>query len=97
MISAENHNHLNGQFHETSSWGTLFLNARCFGVFLTLNIYPSHAKHIIMVIVWSPCESSLEECHIEQTTVEAEELEEVVFECQGIIKILLSSGNKTKY
>ena len=50
-----------------------------------------------MVFVWSPCESSLEECHIEQTTVEAEELEEVVFECQGIIKILLSSGNKTKY
>ena len=40
-----------------------------------------------MVIVWSPCESSLEECQIEQTIVEAEELEEVVFERQGIIKI----------
>ena len=48
-------------------------------------------------MVWSPCESSFEECHIEQTTVEAEELEEVVFKCQGIIKILLSSGNENIY
>ena len=48
--------------------------------------YPSHAKHI-MVSVWSPCESTLEECHVEQTTVVAEELEDVVFECQGVVKI----------
>ena len=50
-----------------------------------------------MVLVWSPCEPSLEECHIEQTTVVAEELEDVVFECQGVVKILLSSENETKY
>ena len=56
------------------------------GVFLTIKNYPSHAKHIV-VLVRSPCESSLEECHVEQTTVVAEELEDVVFECQGVVKI----------
>ena len=88
MTSAENHYHLNGQFHETSSWGTLFLNARGFRFrcFFYLKNYPSHAKHIV-VLVRSPCESSLEECHVEQTTVVAEELEDVVFECQGVVKI----------
>ena len=91
MISAENHYHLNGQLHETSSWGTLFLNTGGLNAFLTQKIYPSHAKHI-MVTVWSPCEPSLEEGHIEQTTVVAEELEDIVFECQGVVKILLSSA-----
>ena len=60
--------------------------------FLNMDLYyPSHAHGV--VIIWSPSKPSLEKCHIEQTTVEAEELEQVVLQCQGVVKILLSSEN----
>ena len=47
-----------------------------------------------MIVVWRPSEPSLEESHIEETTVEAEELEQIVLECQGVVKFLLSSENQ---
>ena len=53
-------------------------------------MYPSHSKYVDHT-VWRSCESSLKECHIEQTTVETEELEKVILDSQRVVIFHLSS------
>ena len=75
LLPEEDHRHLNGDLHETSSWRTFLL---------------AEAQKPV-VVAWVPCEPSFKECQVEDGAVEVYKLEQITLQSQRVVVVRLGS------
>ena len=75
LLPEEDHRHLNGDLHEASSWRAFLL---------------TETKQPVVVAGVS-CETSFEECQVEDGAVEVDKLEQIALQGQGVVVVRLGS------